>query len=487
MEKANTSYQHNHSYSFLWLAIGLLPLLLIALLLPVTPQDYWWYLRLGQDILKAGHVPTVETYSFTYAGQPTVNHPWLSAVILWIVYLYGGLNLTFLLRAICIGAAYGMLWVWERQCGAGPRLASILMVIAGLAGSSNWSIRPQMFAYPLFVLTLWLLWKWHKGDNKVIWTLPVISLFWANLHDSFVLVFLLGVAALIFGQGERKALLLSLITSFIVTLINPQGINLWISNFESAISPASRNLSVEWLPPTNLGWQMNIFFAWIVALAPLASFSTRRLSTLEWVWFIGLTWMSLSGIRYVVWGLLLLAAISAYLLSDWDGLWLDKPPATIHPKFNFIFAILLLLISLVALPWSRNRLDIKSAPLVSPDTPITATQWLSEHPELPGPLWSDLSFSSYLIFALPSRPIWVDTRFERTYPVEQYERYIEIASAAPDWQEVLDQENINLLMISASGEPRLSEVLHNSNNWCKQYGDQTALIFSRRMPGETCP
>src|SRR5271157_946239 len=153
------------SYELLWLSVGLLPLLLIAFLLPVTPQDYWWYLRLGQDILRTGHVPAIDTYSFTYAGQSTVNHPWLSALIFWLTYRVGGLNLTFLLRVICIGATYGLLWLWMRQLGAGPRLASLLIIIAGLSASENWSVRPQMFAYPLFVFALLILWKWQLNNK----------------------------------------------------------------------------------------------------------------------------------------------------------------------------------------------------------------------------------------------------------------------------------------------------------------------------------
>ena len=40
--------------SFLWLALVLFIALTIAFLLPVTPQDYWWYLRVGRDTLASG-------------------------------------------------------------------------------------------------------------------------------------------------------------------------------------------------------------------------------------------------------------------------------------------------------------------------------------------------------------------------------------------------------------------------------------------------
>ncbi|HEX2697530.1 MAG TPA: hypothetical protein VHM28_07445, partial [Anaerolineales bacterium] len=132
-------------------------------------------------------------------------------------------------------------------------------------------------------------------------------------------------------------------------------------------------------------------------------------------------------------------------------------------------------------------LGIKSIPVLSADTPVAATEWLSNHPELPGPMWSDLTFSSYLIFALPSRPVWIDTRFEMIYPAAQYERYAEIARAAPSWPQMLDEEDINLLVLSKLGEPNLIEAIRSSIQWCEEYSDQIAIIYSRKISGEACP
>jgi hypothetical protein len=479
--------KQQNSYAILWLSIGLVPLILIALLLPLTPHDYWWYLRLGQDVLRLGRVPSVDTYSFTQLGEQIINQPWLSAVILWVTYNVGGLNLTFLLRAICIAAAYGLLWYWMRQLGAGPRLSAILIIVAGLSGSNNWSFRPQMFAYPLFVLTIFVLWKWQKENNKFIWLLPVIGALWANLHGSFLLMFLLEGAALIFGKGDRKYLAIATFLTFLGTLLTPYDIRLWTSLASTFVANPNWDVSSEFLPPTNSGWQMNIFFAWVLAFVPLASISSRRLSTLEWVWLLGLLWMSFSGIRYVIFGIFVLAALSAHLLADWDLRTLDRPSKISYPILNYVLAGFLLLVSLLALPQLRSSLGIKGIPIVTPDTPIAATQWLSQHSELKGPLWSDLTFSSYLIFALPSRAVWIDTRFGMVYPAAQYQVYSDIASAAPDWEALLAHDNINLLMISVGGESRLLAALAASSGWCKQYQDQLAAIYSRALPGGACP
>ena len=99
----------SRSYDILWLSIALFPLLIIAILLPIQPHDYWWYLRLGKDVLQNAAVPVVDTYSSIQAGQPIVYQSWLSAVFLWLAYKTAAMSLTIFLVAVLIGLTYAML------------------------------------------------------------------------------------------------------------------------------------------------------------------------------------------------------------------------------------------------------------------------------------------------------------------------------------------------------------------------------------------
>ena len=92
--------------AILWLGLVLLIALSIAFLLPVTPQDYWWYLRIGHDTLASGAVPRLESMTFTRAGTPVDYQSWGAAVLFWLVYRLGGLPLTVLLRGVFLAATY---------------------------------------------------------------------------------------------------------------------------------------------------------------------------------------------------------------------------------------------------------------------------------------------------------------------------------------------------------------------------------------------
>jgi len=465
------------SISWLWLSLTLMPLLFIAFLLPLTPQDYWWYLRLGQDILQSGSIPTVDTYSYTQAGAPFFYQSWLAAVLFWKIYQSGGFLLTFFVRGLIVGITYAFVWLIARDTGAGPKLASLLTLLAALAGSSNWAFRPQLFTYPLFVIALFVLHKWTHGKNKGLWTLPVLALLWVNLHGSFPLLFILIFFAIIFGSGDRKRLLIVSGLSVLAIFINPHGIETF-GYVQNMLSSQSNQFSVEWAPMINSGWQANLLFAWLLVFAVFVSLSSQKLSSLDWAYFLSFGWLALSGMRYVIWFLFILVVLTASLISGLGALFPERPAQRENPKLNIFLTVLLLLLPLIVLPGIRDAWWASAPQPYSDANPVNATKWLDEHPEIEGPLFSDFSHSSYLIFALPSRPVWIDPRFE-LYPPEQWQIYSKIASASAHWHSLLDEEGINLVMLSPGGEPALINAMRESAQWCEDYQDETAVIFHR--------
>ena len=478
----NSDSQSSRSYDFLWLSLALLVLLPIAFLLSIAPHDYWFYVRVGKDILASGAIPTVDTFSYTYPGRPIFYQPWLSAVLFWWAHSLGGAALTVLLRGICIALAYGLLWTLLRTAGTGTKLTTLLIILLGLSSSTNWSVRPQMFAYPLFVAMLWVLWHWQQGRAKWMWLLPLATLLWANLHGSFVLAFFLIGSALLFGKGDKRQLMLWLGLSVLASFINPRGIFVWQFVSDMLTSPSDQLFATEWRPPVNMGWQLNIFFAWLLLFAPLAALSPRRLSLLEWVWFLGFGWLALSGLRYVIWFMFLLALLTGPLLTELVRPFTREATGNSNPRFNYALGGMLLLLPLMLLPGLRESWWTDSPPPYhEATTPLAGTEWLAAHPDLPGPLFADYTFGSYLTLALPSRLLWIDNRFN-AYPPEHWEKYQEIASAKPDWEELLNEDEVNLLMLSPTSQPSLVQAVEESGRWCQQYRDKTAVIFARCEP-----
>lgn len=465
------------SYDLLWLSIALLPLVGLSFMLSVPAQDYWWYLRLGRDILEQGAIPLVDTMGYSRAGEPIFYQQWLSGVIFYLGYQTGGAPLTFFLRAAVIGATYGAIWALMRS-RVGARTATILVVALGAATSNNWMIRPQLLAYPLFVSGLFAIHEWQKGNNRWLFCLPPAVFLWVNLHGSFVLPFLLAGAALVFGSGNRKPMLYAVLAMLAASLLNPRGFGVWRYLFFILNNPSDYLFSVEWRPPSNEGWQMNIFFAWLLAFPPLAAFSRQKLSRLEWILFLGFGWLALSGVRYVIWFMFLLAVFTAKLVGEWTNAYIDKPIEKINPRVNMAIAAMLLALPLVFMPGVRDSWW-KGAPDLyeRTTTPIEAVEYMKTRDDLPGPLWNDYAFGSYLEFALPSRPTWMDARMY-SFPQVMWEEYVRVTNG-DGWQEMFDREGVNLLLLSRAAQPNLIQAVSLSPVWREEYRDEDAVVFSR--------
>jgi hypothetical protein len=153
-----------------------------------------------------------------------------------------------------------------------------------------------------------------------------------------------------------------------------------------------------------------------------------------------------------------------------------------NPTLSYALSIFLFALPLAMLPGLRESWWKDSPPPYhAATTPITATDWLNAHSDLRGPLFAEYTFGSYLTFALPSRLLWIDNRFN-AYPPEHWKKYQTISSAQYPWEDLLDQDKVNLLMLSQSSQKTLIEAVENSKIWCEQYRDKTAVIFSRCEP-----
>jgi hypothetical protein len=226
---------------------------------------------------------------------------------------------------------------------------------------------------------------------------------------------------------------------------------------------------------------MNLFFGWLLLFIPLAAISPRKLTGLEWTWLLGFGWLALYGQRYVIWFVFLMAVQSACLLTSLVAQLKfaiqNKPTQAGIPALNITLGILFILLPFALLPGLREAWWADS-PEALVDTPVKAVGWLEENPTIPGPLWSEIGFSSYLEYALPSRPVWNDTRFE-VYPTGQWERYKAIYSGAWNWHSILDEEGINLLMVSKNKQAALLEALQTSSDWEQMHADEVAVLFKR--------
>jgi hypothetical protein len=122
------------------LAIGMV--LFVALLsvgapLLLADPDTHWHIAIGDWILKNGMVPTVDTHSHTFLGQPWIAKEWLSQLLLTLAYDAGGWGAVATLCAASIGVTFALLFrLLRRTCWHGRTSSPFLSCYCG---SQDWS------------------------------------------------------------------------------------------------------------------------------------------------------------------------------------------------------------------------------------------------------------------------------------------------------------------------------------------------------------
>lgn len=484
-----------------WLATALILLALRPLLTVIPPNDFWWHMAMGRAIVEQGAIPEVDTFSFTRAGAPFFNQAWLAQLLMYGLYRAGGLPLLLVVQALVITLAYGLLLRLCLLRTGRLRLCVALLLLTIMPMSfDNWTVRPQSYAFPLFVGFLTVLTQHRLGRASRLWLLPLLMALWVNIHGSFVLGLAL-IAITLAGQvltmlrgaprtpaeadGDERAapalwplIFWGLLTA-LATLANPRGLAVlaYVSNLLG--SSQVTTLVTEWSPPTIRDINGAIFFLVLIGAAVLLAYARRPPDLTDMLLAGAFLWLALGATRNIVWfGFVvtpLLAVQAATLLPERRA---ARPAGSARLNAMLIGTLMLLLV--LASPWVKPALGLPPAigSLASQDTPVAATAALQQLPERPARLFHAMAYGSYLIWAAPEQPVFIDPRIE-LYPYQQWRDYINLGQGN-NVDTLLEKYAIDGALLSLKEQAPLVERLRADPAWAVHYEDEHSVLLVRR-------
>lgn len=473
-----------------WLLIIPCGVLTVLNLHSVRPEDFWWHLRIGQMIVQNHAIPTVDSFSFTRAGEPWVNQSWLMQILLYLAYHAGKLPLVVAVHAVIVTAGYTLLFRGAAR-NYGLRMG-VLATLCGIAlGLPFWQVRPRGITFLCFGLLIYLIEAHRNGRTRQLWWVLPLFAFWVNSHGGFVF----GLGALgfyIIGQlwdGWRSGTLRSdnryieLVVIGLLTLtvlsLNPQG-PVGIANYVLGFlrSKTTMDFNLEFWP-LSLRHQDGIaFFAVTYVFIVTAVRSSTRLTTDQVLNLTVFAVLTLLVRRVAPWyGFLLVPALASLLRGWWPG---ARPLTPGKPVLNGIVLAILAGFILISVPWWRDSIPRLATihPLLSPSTPVKATAFLCTHVPAGSRGFQDQQFASYQVYGCPQLPLFADTRFE-LYPTSQWQDYLHIAGARYDWQKILARYRISYLFLRRDAESATIDAAAASPDWHEIYRDKQAVIFRK--------
>jgi len=461
----------------------------------------------------------IKDFVFVSAGQPIMQHEWLSDLIFYLIFSLGGAaSLLAFVAAISALALIVIPSFWLKKSHV-PRLTIVAAIVCTLPASSFrlWA-RPEVLSFLCFSLLIPLL-RFGRETSKgqfYFYSAAVFLLFafWANCHALFVLglsyacldFFLLTIQYLLKpSQTAKKYLACSLgltFAAFCGSLFNPWRWALWQYIFNIVTSSASHsNKENGPLTLASLGEitvvPLVVSFIFIAALF-IAYIRRKKPPACKVIPALGLYLAALVCAllfrRFSPFALLILLSSLSALSHELRTIRTeaaDKSFSLWHRfvvECQFVFAGLRLpgppayvlgIFLVVSVNWISTtflvKADIPSASRFF-QPPWQALRYLQlERPH--GRMLNDSKIGSMLTFCLANPPdIFIDGRFD-SYGRSLIADYECMRLAGPGYKELLQRYRIGWIFFPP-GAPLVNALSHDPS-WSQLYRDSEAVILSR--------
>jgi hypothetical protein len=462
----------------LFAAIGVFPFI------RTVDFDFWWHLKTGEIIAHSG-IPAHDPYSWTATGQPWLVHEWLSELLIYGVQSTLGYWANALLFTAVALASLVVVYALARRSGAGTKPLVLLMLVAVVVFSDVVTVRPQQFSWLLFAGFLYVLERDYAGHRAPVHALPFAMVLWANLHLGFVYGWLLlacWLAAAVLdaarhrdGHLRRRALIVAACVA--APLVNPSGLDLLLHPvryiWEGRVD---RAIVYEWQSPDIRVFQHWPIFITAMLIAWGIGFRGRPRPFLVLVGAAAVA-LSLDAIRNAPYAAIVMVPVAGGALARrcaWATSERDSSFRVGLPMAGILLMITpAIMIPMVQLsPGATLSLGAPS----QHGFPAAAAGYVAAN-YADRPMLNDYNTGGYLVWKLHGRvPVFVDGRADM-YGSDILHDYDDIGRARPDWQQLLDNYHVEVLLIRDAIP--LHDEVEKSGRWRKVFTDHQYGVWVR--------
>lgn len=458
--------------------------------------DYWHHLARGRAMAESGQLVDADLFTFTVPGRSFEDVNWLSQLVYDRLDRAGGLALVQVVNALVLAGMMGLLVHFCWRDSGSTLIAGALGAFAFLGLWQSLTIRPQSFAFFLFVL----LYEVVDLAERRPWLLvvpPLIVAVWANVHGSFPAALLLvGGSVLAAGwDGWRAggprgpvarrplALALCLAACMLATLANPYGWRAYHFVANTSAVAGGRPIG-EWLPPSPDLLAGKLWVASLVAVVAGFGLSRVRPTAREACLAVLFVPLAATSVRMVAWWVLIVTPVLARLMAA------NLPAQSAGPERPAVGPALCFGVMLLAVVLSLPGVS-RFNPLLGPGRRERTTERqldqaaavVREH-GAGGRIFSRFEWGEYLSCALGREySVFMDGRTD-IYPDEIWGQYAVISGGRQGWEDLLDRYRVDYLLLDAAyhAESGLLAQVERSPSWTPALRAGAAVLYVRRNP-----
>ena len=450
------------------LVVAAFATVLITHLRNALEADGWMALLSGRVVAQHG-LPSHETITIWAQGRDWIDQQWLAQLGLYGLDRLGGLQLVLLFHAALVTAGLAAAAVLARRLGGSARSTTWIalpVLVAFWPGAAV--MRPQSFAYVLFVGVVWLLLEdLRRSSRRVYLVLPLLVL-WANLHGSVIVGAALasgyGLVELADSLWKQRTVhprsLVLLVAPWMCMLASPYAASL-PRYYHEIFSSSFGSYVTEWAPTTLTLLHAPVYLlalggVWLIGRTRGATSAFEKLA------FVGVTLLAFDAVRNTVWLALLSLVLLPRLLDEL------RAPAVEPKRMNRLLALAML----VGVAVATFGVALKPVSWFTQQYPVAAENAAAVAAGAHGKVFANERYADWLVFEHPQLAgrIAYDSRFELLTD-RQLRSVAEFRNLVAGWHSTIRGYGI-LVLDRSDDHPPIHALLR----------ERRALVVARRGP-----
>lgn len=437
-------------------------------------MDYWARLLQGNAFWELGHILKTDPFSYTQT-HVWLDHEWGSSVLFSLIQNNFGFNGILLFKTILATTIFALIFATIKleteKNNTFLNIAYFLFAMSAMPTLINSGLRCHFFTFLFFTLFIYILELVRKkNSNKLLIILPIIMLFWSNIHGGCVSgLGLLGLYTIgeFLNKQDYKKYLITLLGCLAVMFINPYGID--YVKFIFMATTMSRPFITEWISPfehpnANFMIEFKILYAinFALILLNIKKFKTdyTKLFILIACAFLSFKYVKNTPFFIIVSFVFLYEYLTAFFTT------------TMPQKTNKILTIVLVFSSLFFM--GKDAIGSLKYSFLS-EQPIRVVEFIKIN-DLKGKIISPFDMGSYIAYKLyPNILIYMDGRYEEVYYKETKNVLDNFFNVNDNWEKVLETKPDYIIVPT---DALVNDKLNERKDFKLIYQNETNCLYS---------
>ncbi|MBL8007011.1 MAG: hypothetical protein JNJ56_05725 [Ignavibacteria bacterium] len=184
---------YNYSLLFLFTVF----IILLTTFKITGDDDVFWHLATGRYITETHQVPSTDIFGYVTAGQQWMPFEWGWDVVTFGLYNIGGYTALSVFRTIVFLLMFFILFRILNKFKVSYTIIFLFLTVLAFGIMDRLTPRPHIMSMLFFVLLILILTEYkyfNRNKSGILYFIPVIFLFWANMHMGIIAgIFLMGI------------------------------------------------------------------------------------------------------------------------------------------------------------------------------------------------------------------------------------------------------------------------------------------------------